>query len=66
VYEYKFAECAARFERGAASVAPVREVVERHARDGWRLVQVLVTNPAAVPTRYEVIFERPAAVGVQS
>ena len=58
MFEYKFVECKAQFKGGAASPEPVREVVEQHAREGWRLVQVLVLNPAAVASRYEVIFER--------
>jgi Domain of unknown function (DUF4177) len=33
-------------------------VIAERARDGWRLVQVFVPNPAAVPSAYELIFER--------
>ncbi len=62
MFEYKFVQCRCLFQGGTASVDPIRQEVERHAREGWRLVQVLVLVPAAVPDNYELIFERPRPV----
>lgn len=59
MFEYEFVPCRSRFEGASMSVAPVREMVEAKACEGWRLVQVLVLNPAAIPSQYELIFERP-------
>jgi hypothetical protein len=56
--EYAFVRCPARFERSVPSIEPIRSAVEEHAQAGWRLVQVVVLNPAAVPEHYDLIFER--------
>lgn len=40
-----------------------QDVVHERARSGWRLVQVLVEQPAAVAGEYVLVFERPAASG---
>lgn len=39
------------------------EVVHERSRQGWRLVQVLVEQPAAIASEYVLIFERPASSG---
>jgi len=36
-----------------------QSVVHELARQGWRLVQVLVEQPAAMVSEYVLIFERP-------
>lgn len=38
-----------------------RAVAAERAAQGWRLVQVLVEVPAAVPAEVVLILERPAA-----
>lgn len=38
-----------------------QELVHHKARQGWRLVQVLVEQPAVMVSEYVVIFERPSA-----
>jgi hypothetical protein len=43
---------------GLPALPAHRAVIAERARDGWRLVQVFVPNPAAVPSAYELIFER--------
>jgi len=43
---------------GLPALPAHRAVIAERARDGWRLVQVFVSNPAAVPSAYELIFER--------
>ena len=60
MYEYAFVRCPIRFEKGSAvETDGYRRVIEDQARRGWRLVQVLIQVPAAVPSEYELIFERP-------
>ena len=60
MYEYEFVRCPIQFARGhGVQTQSYRSVIEEYARKGWRLVQVLVQVPAAVPSEYELIFERP-------
>lgn len=58
-YEYRFISCAVEFRRGEPDPDAYRRIIEDQARDGWRLVQIFVPVPAAIPSRYELIFERP-------
>jgi hypothetical protein len=39
-----------------------QEVIQKHARDGWRLVQIFAPGIGAYGAAkyYEIIFERPA------
>lgn len=60
-YEYKFV----RLGEGWLGVKreareSYQEIVERHARDGWRLVQVFAPGTGAYGTAryYEIILER--------
>lgn len=57
MYEYKFVETSLG---GFFTSASHRETIEEHAKEGWRLVQVLPThyNSHGKPTEYEIIFER--------
>lgn len=57
MYEYKFVETTLG---GFFSEASHRETIMEHAKDGWRLVQVLATNynGHGKPREYEIIFER--------
>jgi hypothetical protein len=57
LYEYKYVETSLG---GFFSSATHRETIDEHAKDGWRLVQVLTThyNGHGKPTDYEIIFER--------
>ena len=36
-----------------------QDVINEHARQGWRFVQLLIECPAAVPTEYVLVFEQP-------
>jgi hypothetical protein len=63
MYEYKFV----RIGEGmiwAKKEAELeyRGVIEDHAKQGWRLVQIFAPGIGAAgrPTYFEVIFERPA------
>jgi hypothetical protein len=58
MYEYKYVETSLG---GFFSAAKHREAIDVHAKEGWRLVQVLPThyNGHGKPTGYEIIFERP-------
>jgi len=49
-----------RFVQLAEDRAARERVVHEHARDGWRLVQILVPRraPLGTPNEYELIFER--------
>lgn len=38
---------------------PYPDAVARAAREGWRLVQILIEVPAAVPSEYVLVLERP-------
>jgi hypothetical protein len=59
MYEYTFVRCPVTFlKAGKINEVSYREVIKEHAAQGWRLVQMLVENPAAVPSEYMVIFER--------
>ena len=46
--------------RGVTIDDSYQGVIAEQARAGWRLVQVLVEEPAAVVTEYVLVFERPA------
>ena len=59
MFEYTFARVPVTYQGGRPSPEDYRATVVEHANAGWRLVQVLVLNPAAVPAEYELIFERP-------
>ncbi len=59
MYEYAFISCPVEFRRGEPSPEAYRRIIEDQARQGWRLVQIFVPIPAAVPSTYELIFERP-------
>jgi len=57
MYEYKFVSTSLG---GYFTEATHQETIQEHAREGWRLVQVLPTNynGHGKPTEYEIIFER--------
>ena len=54
-YEYDFVPVDVRRDRTA-----YRAVAAERARAGWRLVQVHVEVPAAMPTEVILVLERPA------
>ena len=58
MYEYQFVDCPAQVKGHQFMADALRQVIETQSKAGWRLVQVLVLNPAAIPTTYQVIFER--------
>ncbi len=57
MYEYKYVETNLG---GFFTEANHREIIDKYAKEGWRLVQVLPTNynGHGKPTQYEIIFER--------
>ncbi|MDR4887714.1 DUF4177 domain-containing protein [Fredinandcohnia sp. QZ13] len=60
MYEYKFIKIELK---GIIELKPEQdyhEIVHEHARDGWRLVQVLTppTGPSGAATYFELIFEK--------
>lgn len=59
MFEYTFVTSPVKWEGSKIDPTGYRETVTRHAEEGWRLVQVFVQVPAAVPSQYELIFERP-------
>ncbi|MBF6595010.1 MAG: DUF4177 domain-containing protein [Thermaceae bacterium] len=61
MYNYKFVRVAVNYLRDGIDAHTYQAVVEEHAREGWRLVQIFVENPAAIPSEYVVILERPRA-----
>lgn len=57
MYQYKYVPATLG---GLFKEANHREIIEQHAKDGWRLVQVLPLyyNGHGKPTDYEIIFEK--------
>lgn len=58
MFEYDCVTCPVEFVRNRPSPEPYRAVIRERAAAGWRLVQIFIPMPAAVPTEYELIFER--------
>ncbi len=59
MYEYKYVETTL----GGFFTSPQhREIINEHAAEGWKLVQVLPLryNGHGKPTEYEIIFEKAA------
>ncbi|WP_425147688.1 DUF4177 domain-containing protein [Deinococcus sp.] len=59
MYEYRFVRVPVMYKSVQIDAGGYQEAVRQHAERGWRLVQVLVENPAAIPTEHVLIFERP-------
>jgi hypothetical protein len=59
--EYRFVRVAAVHDPRRSATALVEEQVQSLAADGWRLVQVLVEQPAAMANDYVLIMEREKA-----
>ena len=57
MYEYKYVEVTLG---GVFAKDNYHEIIDEHAKKGWRLVQVVPTyyNSYGKPTDYEVILER--------
>ncbi|WP_139905746.1 DUF4177 domain-containing protein [Clostridium thermarum] len=57
MFEYKYVECTLG---GFFTEANHHEIIQEHAKEGWRLVQVLPLyyNGHGKPTDYEIIFEK--------
>ncbi len=57
MYEYKFVEANLG---GFFTDANHHQIIDKYAKEGWKLVQVLAMgyNAHGKPTEYEVIFER--------
>jgi hypothetical protein len=65
MFEYKFVtiELVGIFNRGPKD--DYRKVIEEHAKQGWRLVQIFAPGTAAEGRAkyFEIIFERPKQNG---
>jgi hypothetical protein len=59
MYEYKYVEATTD---GFFTEDNHQEIIDEHAKAGWKLVQVLPMgyNANGRPTKYEIIFERKA------
>lgn len=57
MYEYKYVEANLG---GFFTDANHHDIINEHARNGWRMVQVvpMYYNGHGKPTEYEIIFER--------
>ncbi|NBI28563.1 DUF4177 domain-containing protein [Chengkuizengella marina] len=57
MYEYKFVEANLG---GWLSDSTYQEIINEHAKKGWKFVQVLPIsyNGHGKPTKHEIIFER--------
>ena len=53
-YEYRFE----RIETSLGSVG-YQDAVQTAAREGWRLIQLFIEQPAIVATSYVLVLERP-------
>lgn len=64
-YEYKFVRLGERILVASKEARTrYRDVIQEHARDGWRLVQVFAPGRGYGPAKYfELIFERQLANG---
>ncbi len=60
MFDYDFQTCPVEYgKRGQIDPEGYRKLIRDKAREGWRLVQIFIANPPAVPYQYELIFERP-------
>jgi len=60
MFEYKFVKI--EFKRLSSKPSEdYREVINKHAKDGWRFVQIFSPDLASsgIGSYYELIFERP-------
>ncbi len=60
MFEYDFVTCPVEYTRNKPSAEAHRALIRERAAAGWRLVQIFILMPAAVPCEYELIFERRA------
>ena len=60
LYEYKFIKISAQGFRIRKPKEDYHEIIHEHAKQGWRLVQVLIspTEQAGLVEYYELIFEK--------
>ena len=56
----EFVRVKARYRNGRIDPASYQDAVAEHARLGWRLVQILVENPAAVVDEYVLVLAKTA------
>jgi uncharacterized protein DUF4177 len=60
-YEYKFVRLGEGYIGIKKEAFTYQDVIERHAEEGWRLVQVFIQDYGIHSKYYEVILEREAA-----
>ncbi|MEH7225538.1 DUF4177 domain-containing protein [Bacillus sp. JJ1566] len=60
MYEYKFIKLVVKGILESKPEQDYHEIIHEHAKDGWRLVQVLTppTGPSGAATYFELIFEK--------
>jgi hypothetical protein len=55
-YEYKFTKL--KYDWWGREPKNYKEIIEEHAREGWRLNQILAPSGYYGTTYFELIFER--------
>lgn len=60
MYEYKFVRVKLGGLIESKPKQDYHEIIDRHAREGWRLVQIVTppTGPYGTATHYEIVFEK--------
>lgn len=61
MYEYKFVKVSLKTSfTGTKPIEDYHEIIEHHAKEGWRLVQIFAPGIKAYGAAgfYEIIFER--------
>ncbi len=60
MFEYKFIKLEVKGILESKPEQDYHEIVHEHAKDGWRLVQVLTppTGPSGAATYFELIFKK--------
>ena len=59
MFEYNFVQVTLTYKGTKIDRSGYHSAIHEKAKNGWRLVQVLVEIPAAAPFEYTLIFERP-------
>ncbi len=58
-YTYTFVSVPVKIGTKRPTHPTYEEVINEYARQEWRFVQLVVHNPASIPTEYILIFEQP-------
>jgi len=58
MYEYKFVRVSAKNKKGLVDITHCEAEIATQAKQGWRLVQILVENPPIIPDEYMIVLEK--------